>query len=801
MKTYIKLALRHLAKNRLYLVINSLSLATAITVCWFIINYTQFEKSYDNFYPEVGQLYRVQSRVYQGDELIVNDSRTPVSLFDVIKDEIPGIENACRFFYEDALLFTDRATLSNQAFYWADSTFFQMFDIPFQYGNSQGVLDQVHSMVISEKLSNVLYGDENPMGKTIYLNESLPFQVTGVFKDLPANSNIKFDALATMSTNFVYGWMNPNNNWRNRFIITWVKTENEISGNHLAEGLRAVSDKYLDFREQNNQHTQLYPVNARELHFTQSGLTREVEPTVSKQLLSMLLLVALFVLAIALVNVLNYVVAKTIERLNESGIRKIHGALPRQLILQFSIEALLVLTLSIFVAIGFFYPASKYFSSLLSIPFDSLFVVSRPIVLFTSVLFFSVSALMSIIMVFFINSYRVQDVLKGKVTQSRKEINLRKGLVIFQFAASIVLFLMLVTIYQQINFMRTSDLGIDKESVLIVEAPYSLNSLPQRRSKFSAFEQDMAAQGGVDKTCYSFHIPGEVVQSNSVLISTQAQPDERTLAMAFFRIDYRYFDMFDIRILDGRNFRNDTADSDKLLVNQMAIEALGLNTENVLGQQVRLGNQQFQIIGVVEDFHHNSVQYPIEPALFTTRKPPYWGHFAIKYTGVLNSSVLSKFESIYKKHFPNDPFDYHFIDAMYQEQFQSDIRTGKILGVFSLLVLIIAILGVFGISAYFTNRRMKEIGIRKVLGAHTLSIMYLLNRKIAGWILVSSVIATPIAIYFITRWLDNFAYRIPLPIVSFVITGISVLVFAAATVSVQSYKGAQLNPVKAIRSE
>ena len=800
-KNFLLISIRSLSKNKLFFAINGIGLALGLAVCLFIFSYTRFESNYDSFYPESESLYRVQQDRFRNDELIFRSSRTPSALRRYIDATTSVVDKSCMLFFESVLVFNDRASINNQDFYWADSTFFEMFQIPFAIGNPATALDKVNSVVISQQLATVFFGTENPMGKTLYINEHLPFEVTGVFRDLPENTSIKYQLIATMTTNYFYGWTSPEGSWRNSYITTFVKLKNGFGVEALNRELKILADEHMTWENELNQKSEFYGVNLRNLHFSQDGITGEIEPVISRNLLVLLRLVAWLVLLIAFVNLINYITAQSIERLSECGIKKVNGATSAHLIMQFAIDSFLLFFISSLLSVLIYYIVSYLFAPVLDVLFQNLFEVTLSEILFL----FSVSLvgafIAAVIGFVFVNGYNLTDVLKGKFGGTGHEGRLRKALVVFQFSATTALILILISVFRQIEFMRTGEMGLDKQGTMVINSPYSWNSKPGRTEIFNAFTGELQTVGGVDKMAFSMQVPGNIVEPILNHITPSGSGDPVMLNMATYRVTTGYLDVYKIPLIAGSDFMGDSTDRGTVILNEMAVKALGLNPLDCINKNLRRGNQVYRIRGITKDFHHNSLQFPMAPAWFQTQMPPFWGFFSIRLGAGVTSDFITHAQKIWEKFFPNDPFEYYITDDLYNQQFAGVDRLSYILTAFAVVVIGIACMGIFGMSVYYARRKTKEIGVRKVNGATVWGIMVFLNRDITGWILLSVLVASPVAWYISEKWLQTFAYRVGIEWWSYVLAAFTALGIALLTVSYQSWKAAMQNPVESLRAE
>ena len=818
---HFKTALRNLWKNSFFSLLNILGLAVGLAAFLLILQYVSFERSYDTFHADSDQIYRVQLNQYQEGELLFASSENYPGVGPALQADIPEVLSYARLYnlgaknnmvvtWDDApngpIQFKHRRLL------YADSSFLTMFSYPWVAGDPSTALDAPFSMVISESYAKKYFGEEEAIGKMLHMkdddyNDEL-CKVTGVFKDVPQNAHLKFDILISYKTLFARGDWAPGRyhaSWGRKDMYTYIKVR---EGTDIA----ALEAKFLPIIEKNNpdlaaenrkDELLLQPISDIHLY---SSLTDEPEANGNGQFVSFMLLIALFILLIAYINYINLATARSLERANEVGVRKVLGAYRSQLVRQFLLESTIVNVVSMVIAVILVEISLPFFNQLTgqSIPAFGIWhqVWFAPVMLGLLVLG---SLLSGLYPSFVLSSFRPVEVLNSKYGNTSKGAILRKILVVFQFAASVFLIVGTFIVYEQMDFMMNQDLGFNPNQTMVVERPGVSDRDRQLRSKqIDSFTEQAEKHSAIHKVTRSSTLLGKKMRFKTN-VHKYTDPEDAGVPFTFSGIDYDFVEAMEMKVLHGRNFSKDfSTDIDTAcMLTLSGTKALGFEKpEDALGQSLSIPRFRWNaiVVGVVNDYHQESLKLQTNPTMFY---PTLHGaeYYLFKVNTADIPGVLSHLEKIWGTSFPGNPFEYFFLDDYFNRQYQNEQRFGSLFAVFAILAILVGCLGLFGLSAFTAQRRTKEIGIRKVLGASVKDILLLLSKSFIVLILIANVIAWPLVYLVMHRWLDAFAYRIDISWTIFLLAGGVVLFIALITIILQAYKAAIRNPVTSLRSE
>ncbi|MHA4808641.1 ABC transporter permease [Flavitalea flava] len=806
LKNFIKIACRSLWRNKGFSAINIFGLAIGIATCLIILLFVQNELSYDRYNEKADRMVRVVMRgSVQGEKMKEANIMPPVA--QTLKQDYPEVLESTRLRnYGLPRISYGTQTFREFDLAFVDSNFFQVFTLPFVKGDPGTALLQPNTVVISESMAKKYFGKEDPIGKVLtFKDQHATCKVTGVMREMPANSHFHFDIFASM-----VGLQEARStSWLTSDFFTYLVLPKGYDYKKLEAKMPQVIEKYMggaafenalgmslaEFRKRGNDiGLFLQPLTDIHLH---SDLTNDLAPSGDIRYVYILSAVALFMLLIACINFMNLSTASASKRAREVGIRKVMGSVKRQLVGQFLLESLLLTAVALVLAVLFVYMALPAFNQLsgknLSLQFMSapwLLPGLLLLGLLTGVLAGSYPA-------FFLSSFNPVSVLKGRFTSGKGSISLRSGLVVFQFFISITLMVGTAVVYKQLSYIQNKKLGYEKDQVLIVHEPYWLGD------KQEAFRQQVLADPRVLQVSSSGFLPAGPSDNNNFFVS----PDDHNSQMVKtlrYDVDYTYIQAMGMQMDYGRNFSKEFGtDSSGAILNETAAKAFGWE-KNALGHMItRRENdgkmQQFRIVGVVKDFHFRSLHERISPLVMTLGNNS--GAMIIKTKtrdigGLLTS--LKKQWAIYTR---EAPFAFSFLDERFQKSFQAEQTIGTILAVFSGLTIFVACLGLFGLATFTAVQRTKEIGIRKVVGASVAGIVTLLSKDFLKLVGIAFLIAAPIAWFVMNKWIQDFAYRTDISWWIFGLAAIGTLSITLITVSFQAVKAAVSNPVKALRSE
>jgi putative ABC transport system permease protein len=813
-------ALRNLKKNKFFSLLNILGLATGMAVFLLIAQYVRFEHSYEDFIPNRKDVYRVKLESYNSSGLMSASAENYPGVGPSMRTEFPEVVNYARLYnmgYKNNVVITykdakpDPIAFKHRGFLYADSGILSMMGYQMVKGDPKTALAEPLSCVISEKYARLYFKNEDPMGKTLLLQDddfvTEAAKVTGVFKDLPGNTHLKFDILFSYATLYLRGEWAMNRyktGWGRKDMYTFIQLRPGTDPKTLETKLPAIVNKYKPELSGTARRDvlSLQPLTGIHLH---SDLAEEPEPNGNERTVFFMSIIGLFVLVIAWINYVNLSTARALERAKEVGVRKVIGAFKRQLISQFLVEAAFVNLVSVIVAFALVALVLPYFNSLSGqqLTMSNLFQPWFLVLVF--LLWLAGTFLSGFYPAIVLSSFKPVTVLKGKLKNSFRGILLRKGLVTMQFMASIVLIAGTLIVYRQLKFLMNRDIGMNIDQVLVVERPAIADT---NRTAFDAsidvFHNEVIKNPSVEAVSASMTIPGKQREFKAI-VKPYASTTDDSATVRINSMDYDFLDVFKMKLIAGRKFSRDfTKDVDtSVIISVTAATQLGFKKpEDAIGKTVTIPQFNWNpiIVGVVNDYHQVSLKRTIEPSLFYCS--PYNGEFysmRVKTTNL--PQTLGHIQASWAKAFPGNPFQYFFLDEYFNRQYANDRKFGKLFSAFALLAIIIGCLGLFGLSAYTASQRIKEIGIRKVLGASAGSIVSLLSKDFLKLILLSILIASPIAWWAMNKWLQDFAYRVNIGWWVFAIAGLAALIIAMLTVSFQAVRAAIANPVKSLRTE
>ena len=802
-KNYIKVAFRNLRKNKGYSFINISGLAVGIACCIAILLYVKNELSYDKFNKNADQIYRVHlTGMVNNNEL--NMSLSPAPLGAAIKHDLPEVKTYTRIrnFGFPVLRYKDKA-FSEERFYDVDSTFFDVFTVKFLEGSPKTALTQPSTVVITESMARKYFGNEEAMGKILNADHRRDWIVTGVIKDFPKNSHFHFDFLGSLST--YEDSRNPywlSNNYYTYLLLRKGTDTDEFQKKmakdllqYIGPQIEKVTGVSLDQlkKKGNSYNYVLQPLTSIHLN---SHLDYELEANSDISYVYIFSIIAAAILLIACINFINLATAKSEKRAKEVGIRKTLGSNKIQLMRQFISEAVLMSVIAMFLAVILVEIFLPFFNDI-SGKEMSLSVFEN---FYNVLLLLCFAGLIGIIAgsypAFYLSSFQPVKVLKSENKGSRKSL-LRSGLVIFQFAVTIILFIGTFIIYNQLKYIQTKNLGFNKEQIIII------NKTDDIGNKIESFKKELLNNPQVISTSNSNAIPGD--QKGDSAYRLEGTPNDRIQDLRQMWCDYGFINTYKIKIEKGRFFSKEhPSDTTAIVINEAAVKLFGLN--ELLGKYLIApdpdGDRKYQIIGVAKDFNYESLHQPIRPLLIHLFNSRGFGQFVsvrIKPSGFQNT--IDNLNNIWKKFAGSEAFDYNFLDENLNHLYIAEQRTSKIATTFSLLAILIACLGLLGLAAFITEQRTKEIGIRKVLGASIPSLLFMLCKEFLKWVLIANIIAWPAAYYIMNNWLNNFAYKININISVFLLSCVLAIVIALLTVSSYAIKAAIANPIKSLRYE
>ncbi|MEZ4940679.1 MAG: ABC transporter permease [Saprospiraceae bacterium] len=816
-RNYLTIALRNLQKRRGFSLLNIFGLALGMCACMLILQYVAFERSYDTFHPAGKDIYRLRLDAYQEGRLAWQSATVYPAFAPTMKRELPEVVEACRL-HDAEFVITNPANnikFAETKGYFADPSFLKMFALTLLSGNPQTALTGPDKILLSESTARRYFGRSDVLGEQLLIkdpNFTQTYAVTGVFKDYPPNSHLAIDYLVsygTLAKIVAQVWGDTTNatetTWDWYDFYTYLQLQPDTDVEAFKQKFPAFVDKYPNagyIERKINARNDIDIIPLKDIHLY-SNVNQEAEVNGDGRAVSVLLLVAFFILAIAWINYVNLSTARSIERGREVGVRKVLGARRGQLLRQFLAESLLLNGIAFLLALlaaQLALPAFRSFTGK-TIPGDFLYQ-PQFWALATGVLALG-SILSGLYPAFVLAAFRPVSVLKGALKHTSGGISLRKGLIIFQFTATIALIAGTLVVFRQIQYMRNQDLGLNIQQTLVVHGAQTIvDSLYEDR--FEPFRNRALAIPGVQNFTASSSVPGdEIYWTNGVRVVGQG---EQAPMYTLFNIgvDAHFMQAYDLKLIAGRAFsENFGADREhkSLLLNETAARTIGFaKPADALNARIRRGRDTLTVVGITSDFHHQGLQKAINPVAFLYY-PDRRNFYSLKINAETPQNTVAAVQQLWASSFPDDPFEYFFLDDFFNQQYNADVQFGRVFSLFAILAILVACLGLLGLASYQIVQRTKEIGIRKVLGASTGGLVRLLSGNFLLLVLLAILIATPIAWWAMSKWLAGFAYRVDIEWWIFAVAGFLAVLVAFATVSVQSLRAAWSNPVEALRSE
>lgn len=805
----LKIAWRNLLKNKAYSLLNIFGLSIGLS-CFILISlYVADELSYDRFHRKADRIYRLNSDIKFGDSES-HSPFTPDVMGPLLQKDYAEVEEFVRLYTNNGAQHLKKGDsfIAEDRVVHTDSSFFRVFSYNALAGDLQSALSTPASVVLTASAAQKYFGTTAVVGKSLENVRGQVYNITAVIEDMPVNSHIQFDFMFSMD-GFPYEW----ESYLSHNFHTYLLLKEGVSAQDFAPKLDMYLDTYIFPRIKQflnvksveeldaSGNSLLYSLTpVKDIHLY-SKRTSELSPSGTIQYVYIFSAVAFFILLIACVNFMNLATARSAGRAKEVGVRKVLGSQRRQLILQFLTEACMMSLFAMALALGTVAVSLSYFNELAAKSL-SLALLAEPLwVFFLLLLPLVVGVMAGAYPAFFLSAFRPIQVLKGHLTLGLKGGELRNVLVVFQFAISILLINGTIVVYQQLGYIQNKHLGFSKEQVLVVENLWSVE-----KNTALTFKNEVLQLAGVQSGTLTGFLPVNTNYRSDESFSKSASMNaESGFNMQRWKIDYDYLSTLGMELVMGRNFSPEFGgDSSAVIINEAAARILGY--ENPLGQKIYSIDDYetgevvaLEIVGVVKDFHYESIHQQVGPLCMLLRNHSSMASFKVAATEIpaLLKSVEQKWTAIA----PQLPFSYRFLDDDFEQMYRAEQRIGKITLIFTLLAIGVACLGLFGLSTYIAERRAKEIGIRKVLGASVKGLVQLLSKDFLKLVVVAFLIASPLAWYLLQQWLQNFAYRVPLSWWMFVTAGFLALFIALATVSVQAIKAASANPVKNLRTE
>jgi putative ABC transport system permease protein len=805
-KNYFKTAFRNLLKSKFYSLINIIGLAVGIATCLLILLYVMDELSYDRYNTHADRIYRVNNEVKFGDnhfDLAV----APAMLGPTMVKEFPQVQQYTRIvWYGSFLVRKGSENIRQDRVAYADSTLFDVFTLPMIDGDPKTALKEPHSLVITESMAKKYFNRTDVVGKDLLINDTGNYRITGVIKDIPKQSHFNFDFFVDASENpdsRSDNWLSEN--WstyillkKNADVKTLESELNPMMDRYVGPELQGVTNMTLDQFHKTGGYVRASLTSLTDIHL-HSNKTGELDANGNIQYVYIFSAIALFILLIACVNFMNLSTARSSNRAKEVGVRKVLGSLRKNLVQQFLAESVLISFISLVFAVLIAWVLLPYFNQLSgkSILANKLF--QPPMLIYLLLLMLAVGLLAGSYPAFYMSAFQPIEVLKGKLSKGFKKSWLRNGLVVFQFFISIILIIGTVVIFKQLNYIRTKDIGFNRDQVLVI------NNTDALGNQAATFRNELLQISGVENATMTGYLPTNFNRSNDAFFISPALDPKSAISMQRWTVDENYVPTLDMKIIAGRNFsRQFPTDSTAIIINEAAANFLGgkdllnrkfyeitdLKTKRLL---------VYHVIGIIKNFNFSSLRDVITP--LALRLGDDNSNISVRINAANVPSVMAIIKSKWTTMAPEQPFDYSFMDDQFNKLYATEQKTGQIIITFSVLAIVIACLGLFGLVTYAAEQRTKEIGIRKVLGANVSSIVAMVAKDFLKLVIIASLIAFPVAWWAMSKWLQDFAYRVNMSWWIFFAAGLLAVVIALATISFQAIKAAVANPVKSLRTE
>ncbi|MBN2347604.1 MAG: ABC transporter permease [Bacteroidales bacterium] len=785
LKNYIKISIRGIIRQPVYAFINIIGLAIGMACFLLITLWVKDELNFDKFHKNAKNIYRVNMEINTpGTKYDL--ALTPPPMSPIIKNSIPEINDATRVHFKNKVILKhNNLTFFEKKGVFVDPSFFQIFSFPFISGDQQHPLADPHNIVISQKMAIKYFKKENPLGKIIEI-DGVPLIVTGVLKDIPQNSHIQFEFACSILLTEKTG--SDLNNWGDVYLYTYILINKDTNPEKIAE---KINNTAKNFRE---ELFLLQPLNS--IHTT-SGIEAEFAKITDKKYIYIFSLVSFLILLIACINYLNLTNAKSFRRVKESTIRKSVGANKRQLIMQFIFDTLFIAIISYFFALIIVEFSLPYFNQLADKKID-IHYLNRDSLLFLFLVILFAGIIPGIAPAISYSSIR--PILSNENYFFHfKKLNYRIFLVLFQFSLSIILIICAILINNQINFLANKNLGFDKDNIIYIDMEGDVGK------NYKVFKDELLKNPDIIGVTAKNSLPNEIADKTNE-ISWEGKTADDDFLIEGTGVDPDYIKTMKLNIIEGRDFNNSISEIfNSFILNENAISRIGY--ESPVGKNINIWGFDGTIVGIYKDAHFRSLKYPYEPQLlfiipdFANSDYISNGVILIRLDENNRNRTISFIEKTWTKIIKDVPFEFGFLDEQYNNLYKTEYTAKKLVSNFAFLAIVISCLGLFGLTLFNTERRIKEIGIRKANGAETKEIMLMLSKDFTKWVVLAFIIACPIAYFIMHKWLQNFAYRTNLNWWIFALAGLFAMIIALLTVSWQSWRAARRNPVEALRYE
>lgn len=794
-KNYLSIAIKHLKKQKVFSFINILGLTVGITCCFMIYLFILNELSYDNFHKNGKNIYRVMRVANDNGERMEVPYLAAAYGPALVNDYPDAIQQSVRIMRDNNLISYNNISFNEKDIYLVDNNFFSFFDFKLVKGDPSSVLKDPNSIVLTRSAAKKYFGNEDPIGKVLEFNKDKQLKVTGIAEDVPVSSHLQFDMAIPIEL------LRPDNpewftQWPSNSLFTYVQLHPAVDPKHLEQKFPAFMDKYLgEYYATAGFKMGLTIKPLADIYFASDKIDGSVKHG-SKKMVYVFMSIAFLILLIACINFINLATARATDRSKEVGLRKVLGAVRRQLVTQFMMESILYATVACILSIGLVKLLMPFYSNLLGYELPSFwnnplaYVFIGGVIIIVGLLAGSYPALL-------LSSFKPIDSLRGKLKRGNGGAFFRKGLVVFQFSVSVLLIICVVIIMGQMNFLKNTDLGFNKEQTMIVR--FDNMSISRNKQQFKDQLKNIPV---VQNVSLMSGEPGGFHDRYS--FESESNPNEKFLINTEF-VDFDFVKTLGLKIIAGRDLSQDygTDSASSILINRKAAATLGYNDpEQAVGKWIKnLSRDSLHrtIVGVVEDYHYLSLKEAIGPLAISPGRDRRLALVTIKKGQ--EQAAINSVKKIYTSIASDYPFEYGFLDERFEQLYKTETRQQSVLSIFSAIAIFVACLGLFGLASYTALKRTKEIGVRKVLGSSVQNTYFLLSKDLLKPVLIGTLIAIPVGYYAMNRWLEGFAYRISFQWWMFVAAILTAFMIALLTVGFHALKAAMANPVKSLRTE
>jgi putative ABC transport system permease protein len=809
-RNYLKVALRAITRNKLSSFINIFGLALAMCCSLMIFLFVKDELSYDRYNANAERIYRVTRDFLSPDGSVnLHLGHVAPPFGPLLKNEFPDFKYVARTlqsrftiaYQEDGV---EKKSSYEDNTYYAEPEILKMFTIDVVEGNAAKALADPFTAMLSEETSKKYFGNESPVGKTLRVSNRFDITINGVYKDFPDQAHWHPTLLVSFSTlndSTIYGSRGLERNFGNNSFGTYVLVDEPFDKSRIEGQFPAFLDKVMtqqggDNNPRPSSYTHLFLQKVVDIHL-HSHLDSEFETNGDIKNVYMMSVIGAFIILIACFNFINLSTARATKRAKEVGLRKVVGAFKNQLIAQYLSESMLIAFFAMIISLGFAFMAVQWLNEFTGKDLTLHPMQQWPI--YAGLIGFSllVGILAGIYPAFVISGFKPASILKGQHGSAKGKAGLRKFLVVTQFSISIVLIIATMITYQQLQFMNDRDLGYNKDQVI------SLRYFGELVPSYDAFYNELIKQSSIKGAARSSRTPtGRLLDSNGTAQVQEGDSLTNTnVVLKSIYVDFDFFDTYEIDMAAGRNFSKEIKSDDSLafIVNESAVKMMGMSNDQVMSKEVQYGGVKGRVIGVVKDFHFESLHEQIVPVIFLPNR--FFNRISVKIAGDDMQQGIAHIEKVWKEFLPHRPFEYSFLSQQYSQLYDSEQKLGQLFTIFAGMAILIACLGLFGLATFNTLQRVKEIGIRKVLGASVFNIVRLLSMEIIILIVIANLIAWPVAWYFMNQWLESFAYHVGLSVWLYALAAFAAIFIALITVGSQTIKAATSNPANTLRYE